>query len=400
MLKRAVSFAALIVVITIMLLSSGPSASADSAETSFESFISRLGKALEAERSGMVDEFLEGIEVPLTEGTSVYFIYRDTVASNVSVAGDFNDWKAGRDMLEKVPGTDLFFLRREFEAEARLDYKFVVDGSRWMLDPLNPGQVTGGYGPNSEMAMPGYVRPVEIVFDPQIPHGEVITERFSSEILDNERGIYFYLPPGYIDEEDRLYPVLFVHDGGEYISLGSMVVVADNLIACDAIDPLVMVFIDPVDRGGEYRPGEGFIRMIVEELVPLVNSRFRVDTRPAARGMMGASLGGLISVSITWDHPDLFGFCASQSGAFMSNYSNVIKMVESGPPRDIRYYLDWGIYEPGIAASNEDMREAILRGGHELIWKVYPEGHSWGSWRAHLDDILKAFTGRKRDADG
>ena len=178
-----------------------------------------------------------------------------------------------------------------------------------------------------------------------------------------------------------------------------MCIVADNLIAAGEIDPLVMVFIDPVDRSSEYKADEGFTRMIVEEIVPLADARFRLDSRSAARGMMGASLGGLISFHITWDNPEIFGFCASQSGAFQANISEAVHMVEAGPPRKIRYYLDWGTYEPQIAGSNEEMREAILRGGHELIWNVYPEGHSWGSWRAHLDDMLRAFTGRNRDAD-
>lgn len=372
----------------------------ESADSSFESFVSRLEKALEGERAALVGKYLESIDVPVVDGTSAWFLYRDAAASNVSVAGDFNSWKAGRDMLDKVPGTDLFYLRMEFESDARLDYKFVVDGSRWTLDPLNPDQVTGGYGPNSELAMPGYVQPAEIIFDPDIPHGEVIEERFASKILGNTRGIYFYLPSGYGDDEDRHYPVLFVHDGGEYISLASMCIVADNLIAAGEIDPLIIVFIDPVDRSGEYKAGDGFTRMIIEEIVPLADARYRLDSGPASRGMMGASLGGLISVHITWNNPGLFGFCASQSGAFQANISKAVQMVEASPPREIKYYLDWGTYEPGIAASNGDMREAILRGGHELIWRVYPEGHSWGSWRAHVDDILKAFTGRNKDVDG
>ncbi len=366
-----------------------------SAGTPFESFIYRLEKTPEVKRASLVEEYLGSAEVPVVEGTSVWFVYRDPAASSVSVAGDFNDWKAGMDILEKVPGTDLFYLRMEYESDARLDYKFVIDGSRWVLDPLNPARVTGGFGPNCELAMPGYLQPPEIIFDPDIPHGEVIEERFVSEILGNERGIYFYLPPGYSDGEE-IYPVLFIHDGGEYISLGSMVIVADNLIAAGGIDPLIMVFIDPVDRSGEYKSGKGFMRMITEEIVPMVDGRFRTDRDPASRGMMGASLGGLISVHITWDNPGLFGFCASQSGAFMRNYTDAVKMIEAGPPREIRYYLDWGTYETRIADSNEELREAILRGGHELIWKVYHEGHSWGSWRAHVDDILKAFSGRNR----
>lgn len=369
------------------------------AQASFESFISSLEKAPESQRAALVEKYLQSADVPVVEGSTAWFVYRDAAASSVSVAGDFNSWKAGSDMMEKVSGTDLFYMRREFEFNARLDYKFVVSGSRWILDPLNPDQVTGGFGPNSELAMPEYIQPAEIIFNPGIPHGELIEETFTSKILGNTRKIFFYTPPGYGEGDTWYYPVLFVHDGGEYISLAGMVNVADNLIASGEIEPLIIVFIDPVDRTGEYKAGEGFMRMIVEEIVPLVDARFTVDPRPAARGMMGASLGGLISIHMTWNNPRLFGFCASQSGAFMADYTDAVKIVEAGPPREINFYLDWGTYEPSIAFSNEEMREAILRGGHHLECKVYPEGHSWGSWRAHLDDILKAFTEGNRDAD-
>ena len=67
------------------------------AGTSFESFINRLEKAPEGERDTIVTEYLQTAEVPVVEGTSAWFVYRDAAASNVSVAGDFNDWKAGRD---------------------------------------------------------------------------------------------------------------------------------------------------------------------------------------------------------------------------------------------------------------------------------------------------------------
>jgi len=380
--------------LTLLAASTLAFAAAEGAGDPFEAFIASLEEAPGSARPAMIEGYLDSARVPVILDTSAWFVYRDASASSVSVAGDFNDWKPGRDTLRKVPGTDLYCLRMEFENDARLDYKFVVDGSRWILDPLNPDLVTGGFGPNSELAMPGYVQPAEIIRNPGIPHGTVIEQMFVSDILGNERNVYFYLPPGYDSAEGGPYPVLFVHDGGEYIRLAGMVNVADNLIAAGRIEPLVIVFIDPVDRTGEYGGGSGFMRMIVEEIAPLVDGKFAVDRDPAGRGMMGASLGGLISVLITWQHPETFGFCASQSGAFMSDYTGAVRMVEAGPPRDVRYYLDWGTYERGIAASNEERREAILGGGHKLTWKVYHEGHSWGSWRAHLDDILIAFEER------
>jgi enterochelin esterase-like enzyme len=360
----------------------------------FEAFLDRLEKAPEPERSAMIEEFLGSNEVPVLSGTSAYFLYCDEGASSVSVAGDFNGWKPGADMMTRLPGTCLYFLKKDFEEDARLDYKFVVNGSAWMLDPLNPARVTGGFGPNSELSMPGYLQPVEIIPDPDIQHGKLITQNFPSKVMEATRQVHVYLPAGYDESGGRRYPVLFVHDGKEYATLGSMVNVADNMIAAGDIDPLVIVFIDPNDRNSEYKASDRFGGMIVTEVVPWVEEKYRVESDPALRGMMGASLGGLISVYITWNHSDLFGFCASQSGAFFPGYSRVIEMVEEGPHREIRYYLDWGTYESEIAESNEEMRDALLRGGYELEWHVYHEGHSWGSWRAHVDDILRDFAGK------
>ena len=57
--------------------------------------------------------------------------------------------------MTRIGGTDFFYYSKHFELNARLDYKFVADGS-WILDPENPHKVYGGYGPNSELAMPPF----------------------------------------------------------------------------------------------------------------------------------------------------------------------------------------------------------------------------------------------------
>jgi hypothetical protein len=86
--------------------------------------------------------------------------YRGT-ARDVTLAADMNGWDPARDPLTRVADTDLFFLSLQFPADARLDYKLVSDG-QWLLDPLNPRTILGGYGPNSQAMMPRYVPPPEI----------------------------------------------------------------------------------------------------------------------------------------------------------------------------------------------------------------------------------------------
>jgi enterochelin esterase family protein len=364
----------------------------------FQDFIDALSLAPLDDRQGFVDEFMQEASAagfPFLEDTLAHFIYRGTISSSIGVAGDFNGWNPGTDRMTSVAGTDFYYLTRTFELDARLDYKFVIEGSpqQWILDPLNPNTIMGGFGPNSEVAMPGYVQPEEIAYMAGIAHGTKETFSFQSTILGNSRSVSVYLPPGYADNPSGSYPTLYVNDGGEYLTLASMDNVLDFLLDKGKIEDVIVVFVTPVDRNSEYWLNSDYRDMIVTELVPHIDSEYRTIDSPSERGIMGASLGGLISVYIAYEHPDVFGFSAGQSGAFWINSNQIIQMVSSGPAKDIRFYLDWGTYEDTIQQSNYDLRDVLLAKGYSFTQYEYHEGHSWGSWRAHTDDILRAFAG-------
>ena len=89
---------------------------------------------------------------------------------------------------------DLGYASRKFETDARLDCKFILNGSNWILDPRNPHQVTGGSGPNSELRMPAYVPSPEILYYPAIPHGTVTDTLIASDTLKNSRHVRVYTP--------------------------------------------------------------------------------------------------------------------------------------------------------------------------------------------------------------
>jgi enterochelin esterase-like enzyme len=69
----------------------------------------------------------------------------------------------------------------------------------------------------------------------------------------------------------------------------------------------------------------------------------------------------------------------------------MIDIMASGPKQNILLYLDWGTYETSIRQSNLDMLDVLHAKGYSIETREYHEGHSWGSWRAHTDDILKRF---------
>jgi enterochelin esterase family protein len=369
----------------------------------FDEFLQRVNAAADrAAKSKLVDEFLactEQQDVPLLEQTTkpdfgrAIFLYQGP-ASKAALAGDMNAWTPTVDSLTQVAETDLFYLSREFELDARLDYKLVLNGTAWILDPLNPRTMPGGFGPNSQFWMQNYVPPPEVEFYSNIAHGT--TERFSltSNILRNTRTVTVYLPPGYNQTTDR-FPALYVHDGQDYLNLAKINNVVDYLINQGSIPPVIVVMVPPVNRNSEYNMNSAFENFFVSEVVPTIDERYRTKRSPESRAVMGASLGGLISAFMAFNHPEVFGNCAGQSSAF---FDSMINLIRNNSKQPVVFYLDVGTYEASISgfnllASNRQMRDVLLEKGYKLQYQEVHEGHSWGSWRARIDDALKFFWG-------
>ena len=351
----------------------------------------------------IVESYLASVKSygrPVIEDTTVYFIYGGT-ARRVGVASDLNGWSDSSDTMKRVDGTNFFYLPKSVNEAARFEYKLMVD-SIWILDPMNKQQSFGGYGPNSEIWMPHYRPPKEIEYRPDIPHGTLDSLKFRSKLLGRSHPVYIYTPPRY-KQSRKKYPSIYVTDGGEYISLGLMLNVLDNLLADKRIEPVIGIFIDPRTDGREartstrmfdYSLSDTFVNAVVTELRPRLLKQYRLATTPEQTGIMGASLGGLISTYAAYTHPEIFGLCGSQSPAYWWKERGIFKLIECGPKKQIKFYIDTGtIRDARVEASQ--MRELLLAKGYEVKYGEYPEGHNWVNWRARLSDILTYFWGRK-----
>lgn len=360
----------------------------------FRAFINRALAAPEADRPALVDSFLHPISsFPLIElDNYVYFIYRGS-AGQVNIPGDFSNWDPNACPMSRLEGTNFWYRQEIFESDARLDYKFVLNGSQWILDPRNPRRVSGGFGPNSELAMPEYVDPLEIEYYRNIAHGSLHDTTFSSTNLHNSRRIQIYTPPAYESVPGDSFPVIVIHDGAEFLSLANAKNILDFLIADKRIQPVIAVFVPPVNRNDEYAftKTNQFSAFIVDELMPAIDSKYRTRRNPAWRAMAGISFGGLISTQICFDHPECFGLCAPLSPAYWPKEMAVLNSVINGPTKNLKIYLDWGKYEPSIMTLARGLRDFLIFAEYEISWNEWPEGHSWGSWRAHLDLALEYF---------
>lgn len=329
--------------------------------------------------------------IPFITGDSANFIYRGNVTS-ISIAGDFNSWNPSWNMIN-LPQTNFWYYSRVFESDARLDYKFVTNGSNWILDPENPKQVMGGFGPNSELAMPMYVQPWEIIYRPNISRGTVVNKTIFSVNVNTTYQLRIYLPPDYDSTNAKRYPTVYFQDGFEYISLGYAVNVIDNLLDSNKIQPVIAVFVRPNNRNDEYAGAKRnqYRLFFANELVPYIDSTFKTIKQADKRLVLGDSFGGNISAIISYNHPDVFGLCGLHSGAFWPNNYEIYNQIISGPYKNIKWSSIWGSYEGSLVTNMRSFRDFLLNNNYQLRWKERPEGHSWGLWRATIDDMLMFF---------
>ncbi|MGE5400029.1 MAG: alpha/beta hydrolase-fold protein [Ignavibacteriales bacterium] len=378
----------------ILLFFLGPAALF--AQTQFNNFISRVNSLSSnpSAQTAVIDSFLNSAKskgIPFIENNTANFIYRG-YAAEVSVAGDFNGWNGTANKMTRLSNTDFFYYSRDFEPNARVDYKLVLPGNNWILDPLNPHQISGGYGPNSELAMPGYIQPWEIAYKAGIKHGTIEERNIYSINAAATYQLRIYLPPGYNPASSAVYPTVYFQDGFEYMSLGSAVNIIDNLLDSNSIRPFIAVFVQPNNRNEEYAYGKRnqYRLFFVNELVPFIDSLYRTAKNPAQRLVLGDSFGGNISALIAFNHPDVFGNTGQQSGAYWPNSYEAASVISSSHSPLVKLFSVWGTYED-LYQFWRPFKDSLNNKGYQLKWAEYPEGHSWGLWRATLDDMLEYF---------
>ena len=368
-----------------------------------------------SERAALIDTFMQQVSsagTPLIENDSTaVFIYHGP-AKNVRLSGDMTHWGDAIE-LSNIPGTDVHYYRGVYPADARLEYVLILDDGPPIPDPLCPNKVLSGLGALSELAMPRYQ--YDPVFQP-IRDGTVGNDdRLEQHLMPAghmgyQTEIHVYTPPGY-EMYDNNLPTIYLQDGRDYIEYAYTPTVLDQLITAGAIEPVIAVFISPPNRHQpdmpnrmtEYGLNPDYARFMAEELVPYVEQRYNSRSHPSARLVAGPSFGGLVSVYVPFQHPDVFGLGYSQSGYLSFQSDALIEAYKIADRKPLRLYVDIGVYERSVGRgwlpdeeidflmANRRFNEVLTTKNYDLEYREYPEGHTWGNWRAHLIDALTHF---------
>ncbi|MCP4571725.1 MAG: hypothetical protein GY838_05180 [bacterium] len=352
------------------------------------------------ERDRLLDAYADSLRVhgqfPFVAADSVAFFYRGT-ADPVAFAGDFNGWDPAQGPATRLGDTDLWVREEVFPLDSRLDYKIVLNGANWILDPENPRLQRGGYGDNSVLPMPDYVPSPYVVRQTGVEQGSMVSASLASTNLGYTVDYQVYLPARYPRSGDL--PVMYVTDGHEYAddAMGSMVIVLDNLIDAGLIPPIMAVFVDPRVggtnlRGEQYVLNQDFVDFVADELVPVIDGTYATSTSRLNRGILGTSLGGLNSAWFALQAHEEFYRIGIQSPAFWLQDEAILDQFDDATPLDVDIFMTWGTFHD-MGDVTERFRAILDAKGYQYSHRIVNEGHSWGNWRALLDDILIGFWG-------
>jgi predicted alpha/beta superfamily hydrolase len=240
---------------------------------------------------------------------------------------------------------------------------------------------------------------------------------FHSEILPDDRAVSVYLPPQYLDQKERRFPVLYLQDGQNLFDGRTSYIAgktwnanttADRLTEDGEIEPLILVGIanTGLRRMAEYTPtrdfkmggGEGrsYGRLLIEELKPWMDRSYRTLPEAKNTGLGGSSLGGLISLYVGFAHPEVFGKLAVMSPSLWWDHRSILNAIEQQATKpDLRIWLDMGTAEGLKHLRDTDMLERLLvkrgwRSGVDLAYvKAQGAVHDERAWSDRFGDVLR-----------
>lgn len=255
--------------------------------------------------------------------------------------------------------------------------------------------------------------------------GELQThERFYSSALGNVRTVWVWLPPGYTRDESKRYPVVYMQDGQNLFDTAKATFGVEwgvdeavwGLVSAGAMRACVVVGIENTsDRFGEYTPtpagGVGgraglYGKFITSELKPFIDTYYRTLTSPSDTFVAGSSLGGLVSLFLLREYPEVFGGCGALSPSLWWDGEGLLRQAE----RDGRWaagkrvWLDMGTEESGWGDEGghvlrtRRMGEALVRAGlsvgEDLRCEIVEGGqHNEAAWAARVGEVIRHLVG-------
>jgi enterochelin esterase-like enzyme len=283
-------------------------------------------------------------------------------------------------------------------------YSFLVDDVR-SLDPENSGLVPNLISPGNFVHVAG---PPSLPWElNDVPHGEIHHHFYKSSVANDQRDYYVYTPPGYDPAGKTTYPVLYLlhgysDDASGWTAVGRANVILDNLIARGKAKPMIIVM--PLGYGTmemirlawnawshtDVRDENfaKFTQALLTEVMPKVESEYRITKDRNSHAIAGLSMGGSESLLTGLNHLDKFAWIgAFSSGGIPDDFAKDFPGLDAKANQQIRLLWIACGTEDHLIKVNRNLRGWLKTKGIEHTDIETPGMHTWMVWRRNLSEF-------------
>ncbi len=243
-----------------------------------------------------------------------------------------------------------------------------------------------------------------------VPHGLVSEVLYFSNITQAWRRCFVYTPAGYESDPNTRYPVLYLQHGSfedetGWASQGKANLILDNLIASQKAVPMLIV----MDNGYALKPNASenknpmlvFEEVMMHEIIPMIDARFRTLANKEHRAIAGLSMGANQTMRIALNNLSSFGAYGGFSGTanypsaepinpatFLDGHFADAKTINQQLPV---FFLSIGTTEqapfPGSIGAFKNMlnQQGIKYSTYESVGTA----HEWQTWRRSLHQFAQ-----------
>ena len=284
-------------------------------------------------------------------------------------------------------------------------YSIIVDGVR-SIDPNNPLLKPNLLSTENMVWVPGGASlPWELSDE---PHGVVHHHFYKSLIAEDDRDFYVYTPPGYDPKAKTTYPVLYLlhgysDDASGWTAVGRANIILDNLIAQGKAKPMIVVM--PLGYGTMeiVRHGWGglsnhpevreqnltkFRQALLMEVMPKVESEYRVSKDRSSRAIAGLSMGGSESLLTGLNNLDTFAWVgAFSAGGLPEPYDKDFPNLDAKANQQLKVLWIACGTEDRLITANRNLRDWLKSKGVQHVDIETPGMHTWMVWRRNLAEF-------------
>ncbi len=342
--------------------------------------------------------------------------------AKIYAAGTFNNWDPADASKVLVKAADGSYSITFTPSVGQVKFKFTRGG--W---PTVEGNANGTYLPDRVLNYTGTPATLNLTIlswedlggttggtgSTAAPNVKVLNNSFYIPQLNRNRRIWVYCPPDYETSLSKRYPVLYMHDAQNLFDKKNTAFGVEwqideslNTLFSQGDYGCIVVGIDnSANRLDEYSPwintqygggqGDEYTEFIVNTLKPYVDANYRTLSARSATGIMGSSMGGLISMYAFSERQDVFSKAGVFSPAFWFGGNNSVTHTATHPRKGSGrvYFLSGGQEPASVTTDMKKVADAMLTAGFpasEIYYETVSDGqHSEWFWAREFPDAYK-----------